>query len=491
MERRFRPGIRERTRRIPEEVWERLKPVIIELYNTMTLGAVKERMEEEHNFTATKRQYIHQLKKWGVGKYKKGRSIQSPEGSPSSTDSGSDAAPVVDAKQLYVIQIQPSFNTLELRLGEGWFQEGNPAPLLSMADMLPFVGDLRNAGRIVMGQWERNQRRLGGAWLSTARANMGLEAARELAKPSGSGRHSWEAVTCEIRYAFTYLNDVSRAKHGVEQLADILLNRITYQDDQGADLLEQLTRRVSGLDTVAYVYLCAALVGYNSAHTEDKRFNVGSILQQFVNQQLSNAAAPLGPRITCLWGCLRWCEDKLGKMNTTGALPPQVPRPAARQDPGVRPRADELFTVYFALYHHLRQESGHRFPSRTRPAWVLEAESQLGIGPLYLLGIVTFMILAVDMLETCQNAASRPILERALMAARGLVCLADSGQSGKDDLLHAYLRQACAMAWPLAGVRDEDLDWRLRHIRVDPASMEPYRRYVAESFGITNLPPAV
>lgn len=53
MERRFRPGIRERTRRIPEEVWERLKPVIIELYNTMTLGAVKERMEEEHNFTAT------------------------------------------------------------------------------------------------------------------------------------------------------------------------------------------------------------------------------------------------------------------------------------------------------------------------------------------------------------------------------------------------------------------------------------------------------
>ena len=41
--------------RIPEEVWERLKDVIVEQYETngLTQGQLKEYMEREHKFVAT------------------------------------------------------------------------------------------------------------------------------------------------------------------------------------------------------------------------------------------------------------------------------------------------------------------------------------------------------------------------------------------------------------------------------------------------------
>ncbi|KAM7211075.1 hypothetical protein V8F06_013542 [Rhypophila decipiens] len=58
--------------RIPEEAWELFKSEILEYYETHTLEEVIQYMKEHHDFTATKRQYIHRiLKKWRIQKFNK------------------------------------------------------------------------------------------------------------------------------------------------------------------------------------------------------------------------------------------------------------------------------------------------------------------------------------------------------------------------------------------------------------------------------------
>ncbi len=39
--------------RIPNEVWEEFRPVMVEKYKTMTLSEVRDWMKQEHNFSAT------------------------------------------------------------------------------------------------------------------------------------------------------------------------------------------------------------------------------------------------------------------------------------------------------------------------------------------------------------------------------------------------------------------------------------------------------
>ena len=49
----FIVGNRPNAPRIPDEVWEKFKPTIVEKYKTMTLPEVKDWMEREHSFSAT------------------------------------------------------------------------------------------------------------------------------------------------------------------------------------------------------------------------------------------------------------------------------------------------------------------------------------------------------------------------------------------------------------------------------------------------------
>ena len=49
----FIVGSRSNAPRIPDEVWEKFKPTIVEKYKTMTLPEVKTWMEREHSFSAT------------------------------------------------------------------------------------------------------------------------------------------------------------------------------------------------------------------------------------------------------------------------------------------------------------------------------------------------------------------------------------------------------------------------------------------------------
>ncbi|KAL2176790.1 uncharacterized protein P884DRAFT_285426 [Thermothelomyces heterothallicus CBS 202.75] len=496
----FRNGTRRSAPRLPDKEWERMKQVIMDKYRILPLEAVVKYMKKEHNFSATRRQYIHRLNRWGVRKYKPTHSGPVPRSSPAT--SGSDAPPPVDIDELCVVRIRPSSDYPDLTANAGWPKRGQRGPprdsLLWLADMLSLLGDFRNVGRIVMEQWKTDPRRYGGdAWLSTTRAKMEPKVARMLARSGdrqlGPSQDSWERLSWEFRHAYTYCTAGGEETHGEEQLA-IALDRVIFQDGRGGDRLKQLDRRVSGLDTPAYVLLRSALARYNSVHPDDKKFDLDNIMQQFVAQHLPTTTRS-GPDITCLSSCLRWCISQLEK-NDAG-VPPQVPRPPGtrRRRSAIRPGADDFFTTLCTFWHHLSQESGGILPCRRgdgarAPAWALDAEDQLGIQAPYLLGIVVCMITAADLQETCGEAARRPVLERALAGAKALDrLLVDRGRSGEDALLEAFLRQACAVGWPLTELHDRDLRFRVRDVRVDADSTAPYRRYIAESLRVSDLPP--
>ncbi|KAG7287093.1 hypothetical protein NEMBOFW57_006598 [Staphylotrichum longicolle] len=48
-------GHRPNAARIPDDVWEKFKPIIVEKYETMTLVELRNWMEQEHSFSATTR----------------------------------------------------------------------------------------------------------------------------------------------------------------------------------------------------------------------------------------------------------------------------------------------------------------------------------------------------------------------------------------------------------------------------------------------------
>ncbi|KAJ9136441.1 hypothetical protein NKR23_g9843 [Pleurostoma richardsiae] len=64
-------GTKKNSARIPSRIWEAHKDVIVPLYVGSTLKITKAVMEDEHGFAPSRRQYVHQLKKWGVLKYQK------------------------------------------------------------------------------------------------------------------------------------------------------------------------------------------------------------------------------------------------------------------------------------------------------------------------------------------------------------------------------------------------------------------------------------
>ncbi|KAL2165097.1 hypothetical protein VTH06DRAFT_393 [Thermothelomyces fergusii] len=419
----------------------------------MPLNEVMEVMKNEHNFFANKRQYTYRLAKWDVEKNNRRKQR---------------------VKQLRVIRIRPSFDHPALGPNDGWPKTGeqqglSPASLFWLANTLPFLGDFRNVGRIVMEQWERNPSGAWlGPWLSAGRAKMTPKVGLRVAKPVDAKRYpkrkAWEMVCYELRYAYTYYGLRGKENCGDLQVKD-LVDRIVDRQPQGTNRIQQLRPRVPGLDTLAYVLFRSALVRYNSLHPDNPSLDVDGVLDQFVDQHLS--ASRSGSAIGCLSSCLEWCATKLGERNASGLRP--VRRPSARS----------LFSVLCNLWRHLWDESGGLYPGgagvQAGPDWASAAEHDLGIGAPYLLGIVACMITAAGMQE------SRPA--SALLRLRG------SGRPGEDKLLQAFLRQACAVAWPLAGLEDGDPAARPFDIEVEENLTARYCQDLAQWLGVAGLPP--
>ncbi|KAH0427837.1 hypothetical protein CcaCcLH18_09453 [Colletotrichum camelliae] len=79
-----------RARRKPQGEWEKLKPIICELYANKTLEEVREILQNEHDIQATKRQLVYRLEKWEMRKY----NIGEPESSGSPESQDSESSPV-------------------------------------------------------------------------------------------------------------------------------------------------------------------------------------------------------------------------------------------------------------------------------------------------------------------------------------------------------------------------------------------------------------
>ncbi|KAK4445439.1 hypothetical protein QBC34DRAFT_497555 [Podospora aff. communis PSN243] len=84
-----------RTGRIPAEIWEKHKVEITRIYLELNVGEVAVQMQLRHNFQASVRQYIYQLRKWGVKKQGPGALAGAPSTWPeveSLLDSGQENA---------------------------------------------------------------------------------------------------------------------------------------------------------------------------------------------------------------------------------------------------------------------------------------------------------------------------------------------------------------------------------------------------------------
>ncbi|KAK0639174.1 hypothetical protein B0T16DRAFT_449952 [Cercophora newfieldiana] len=64
--------------RIPPERWAKYRAIIGDKYARGNLQELMKEMQEEHDFVATKRQYVHQLDKWGMFKYKSTARAKAP-----------------------------------------------------------------------------------------------------------------------------------------------------------------------------------------------------------------------------------------------------------------------------------------------------------------------------------------------------------------------------------------------------------------------------
>ncbi|KAK4248128.1 hypothetical protein C7999DRAFT_13924 [Corynascus novoguineensis] len=486
--REFRHGIRERTPRISNEEWERWKQVIVDKYQSSTIEEVKDYMESEHNFSATGRQFGHRLRDvWKVRKY--GRNHSGPNSWSNPGTNSRQEPPRVDA-EILVVRLVPILGFAELN-GDGvWPQKSQLAlsrdTYSLLADVLAYLGDSHTASRIVMAQWDvdiengsTTPKTYTGAWLSSAQSAMNLRVARVKARASNKllnpARRSWERWLVDFFYAHTYGREAHEEELDGQIQLERIFNEIIYQDDQGRDVLHNLTRRMPGpgFDTLVYVLLRSSLVWYNSGHSPEEKFEIDCILNQFVDQQL------LGAGITCLLMCVQWCIQKL---ETDQNVPPEVNSLGTEFAPS---RATNIVTIFCTLWRHLQQDCC-RGPA---PEWAHDAEPQLGILYPQLLGIIVNMMVAVDISwSETRNRAVVPekVLESALAGARALRSLGDDGTALRDH----FLRQACVCSWRLMeGVSAEERGFELYDVAVDAAAMEPYREYLARSLGIGGLPP--
>ncbi|KAL2196862.1 hypothetical protein P885DRAFT_36807 [Corynascus similis CBS 632.67] len=490
--REFRNGIRERTPRISNEEWERWKPVIVEKYQSSTIDEVREYMESEHKFVATNRQFGHRLRDvWKIRKYGKDLSVPPPDTTmaPFQPAISVQESPRV-AAGLLVVRLVPILDFAELNGDDVWPQKIQLAlsrdTYSLLADVLAYLGDSHTASRIVMALWDvdienksTSPKTYTGTWLSSAQSALNLRVARVKARESNKllnpAQRSWERWLVDFFYAHTYGREAQEEESDGQIQLERIFNEIIYQDNQGRDILHNLTRRMPGpgFDILVYVLLRSSLVWYNSGHLPEEKFEIDCILNQFVDRQLPVAS------ITCIPMCVQWCIEKL---EIDQNVPPEINTLGTEFAPS---RATNIVTIFCTLWYHLQRDCW-RGPE---PEWVHDAEPQLGILHPQLLGIIVNMMVAVEICQSeTRNRAVVPemVLESALAGARALRSLGNDGTALRDH----FLRQACVCSWRLMeGVPAEERGFELYDVTVDAAATAPYREYLARSLGIGGLPP--
>ncbi|KAK4034220.1 hypothetical protein C8A01DRAFT_18946 [Parachaetomium inaequale] len=476
----FRPGTRSNAPRVRDEAWEKWKPKIVEIFNTTTLAGTMDYMTREHNFSPTKRQYVHRLRGWGIKKYKQGTNSEGPT---------PNLAPALNGRDLDTASTEepgPGRDVVPCSPAPPTVIQELPVDNVAAAVLLPHMVATQTPTMRETPVWiprldstDYKARHLG-------LADMLVRMAEADAAALSVNEGSWATRFVDLLRAHTFDWGVDEG-NGLAQVEDAVQDIVEYHE--GRDLLIDLTPRGLRLDVPAYILLRSALVRFNLTDDEDK-IDVHDVLGQFIAQHLTAKRAPeqmdTDPilDINCIRSCLTWCMTMLDRN-------PDIPLEVRGIDGDT---AADTFTVLCTLWHVWRC---HGLPSSSSchaeathsnitpsVAWADDAEPQLGLRATQLLSTMVCMIMAAAPQQT-MHAAGMPVLERALAGANALSILSTLGSEG---LLHRFLHQACTSNWRLVAQSDEERGFPVQQTAVDARMIEPFRQFVAGSLGIHDLP---
>ncbi|KAK3936269.1 hypothetical protein QBC46DRAFT_412247 [Diplogelasinospora grovesii] len=486
--------------RIDDKIWEKHKLHIIDLYHTqkLTLAKTMEDMLKQHDFNATKRQYVHRLALWGVGKYKKTKEKKQIAGSQRCSSTVTLPAE------------SPSYRPQLANRNQNCNDECHY--LRVFADSLSALGDNQSAFKIYHALYRRRpESALAIQCARTANTDKQAAEARQmlqdnievLSAPKGQPgtNYFFEVVLARL---FDHGADEPMALMQIEQLLDQGTG-ILEKDAHGRLKLRKLPCRDNcpAFDLPAYRYLHYALQRFNDfSYEEDGAYNptedddvidIDSILDDF---ELQQPVFTQGIDVSCVRACLIWCIDMLGR---DPAIPDMELRlPVSNQD-------DEVMSTYqilCTLWHIWLGPSGSPFPHyhsshprNDQPAlssiWAGKVEEQLGISSSELLAIVVYMIMDTPAYSPRrETVAGLTVVKRALAQAETL------NRKATETIFDTFLAKAYEISrHPSADADDEDgpydaampfhqlqqrrQEQRALQYSIKMGKLEPFRVFVA------------
>ncbi|GAB1316627.1 hypothetical protein MFIFM68171_06837 [Madurella fahalii] len=446
--------------RISPEKWDQHRAEITDLYSQKTLNEVVAWMVEKHGFTATRRQYIHALKVWGVRKYSASQDTQQtkPATQPKvkvepHLRAGAAPPPVnpPPANQGTATRTRPS-SVLTGRIRPSPAQERRPChPRLNLgeagvrqrllAEILFAFGDVDGAFGVYTALHEKED--IAASIFDLARTLQSKEQAVHVRSRVNDNLSSWDLDPGTwsgffIKMLLAHCNDwdPTAGVNGLDPMSR-LISKIVVEDDQGQDRLKRLTFRELPFDVPAYVLLDLALDRYNQCGADgESEIDDAEILEQFMDQQPAFSGGSLSMqsstsrRIDCLVSCLNWCIEVLryGGLDTHVAIPVNDST-----------ELDEAYQVLCRLWYNMLfgPPAGQRSGSGDPLAWTNSAKTQLDISATELLTSVVCMIMSI-VLDRETEASNHSLLERAWTAA------CDLRRLQPEELFLCFLNQVRA-----------------------------------------------
>ncbi|KAK4155403.1 hypothetical protein C8A00DRAFT_31735 [Chaetomidium leptoderma] len=468
------PGHRRNSARKSRQEWDKWKPIIIEKYRKMALKDVRVSMEREYGFSATKRQYGNTIQViWKISKYKKkpapgeSRPNVPPPNNAVPAEEGSANRGTLSHNCPAALPGEPSTWVPRLDCADA------RARHLCLSETLLAFGDSRYSFVINSALWnhalwdEESLVAYSVACVRTAQTPADAKQARYMVHastarlPGTDDENCWVTWLFDLLCAQTYVwgADVS---NGLDQIVAVIVELI-LEDDQGRDCLKRLVPRGPFLDIPVYILLRSALVWYNSEQVEGE-IDIPAMMKQFLGQQ--PAFFPYGLdymetdpllAIDCLSSCLTWCTVTLESCDS----PPAVP--GADGNP--------LTEVYIVLCTF--------WQTWMSAPWAVNVMPQLGISAIELLSTMVCMIMSA---ATQSVNPSSPVLGRALAGAHAL------WNMSPRDFIDRFLGQVWATNRRLMALPDDAQGSHLQDNAVHAEMIEPFRRFVAQSLGIDDLP---
>ncbi|KAK4218528.1 hypothetical protein QBC37DRAFT_368768 [Rhypophila decipiens] len=461
-------GVQVNAKRIPDDVWEGFKAIILKQYETHTLDEVKRYMAEHHNFVATKRQFIHRvMEKWKITKYnrktdddhktidthvrpsKKPGKSESKGKQPQKGHSIAQSSFAIQQEQSYVLYddeqyIDPLLCDMSSQDVKYWYS--------LLADLLYALGDSQSAFQIRARLYQYYPDvLLAVACGRSAQAKFQIEAVRDIIEKAINKPDvrddSWIKFLFGAQLARTW-DQVGDKDNAFEQTAALVDKYLDLNTSQP----RQMATRGPELDIAAYIYLRHLILQYNKDDLNfeegDPELKVDKFLENFLEHQPYRV---FRRHISCLSSCLNWCIDMLEANSVLPGAMQNIPE-------------DSLYKIVCLLWRTWTQGLQQ---SQRSPQWTAQAMEQLGISASELLTLVVCTIMATIPAARAKGQQYDSTVADAIRRANKL------RDSGDTTLLDRFLVQVQRSADQRMAARDEVV------YLVRSAKFQPVRNFIA------------